>query len=81
MKTLTIRGLPDEVHKKLKERAKGNRRSLNQEVVEELVQVVGRSKRVSYVEDLLSSADALYAKVEQPLSPEEIKEAVEDGRD
>lgn len=33
MKTLTIRNLPDELHARLKDRARRNRRSLNGEVV------------------------------------------------
>ena len=36
MANLTIRNLPDDLHRKLKERAKRNRRSLNQEAIEEL---------------------------------------------
>ena len=36
MVNLTIRGLPEEIHASLKERARRNRRSLNQEVIEEL---------------------------------------------
>jgi plasmid stability protein len=36
MANLTIRNLPDELHGKLKERARRNRRSLNQEAIVEL---------------------------------------------
>ena len=41
MATLTIRNLPDELHAILKERARQNRRSLNQEVIAELSAVGG----------------------------------------
>ena len=36
MPTLTIRNMPDALHEALKERAKKNRRSMNQEVIAEL---------------------------------------------
>ena len=36
MVNLTIRNLPDELHRKLKERARSNRRSMNQEAIAEL---------------------------------------------
>lgn len=41
MAALTIRNLPDELHARLKEQAKRNRRSLNQEVIAELEAVGG----------------------------------------
>ena len=36
MKSITIKGIPDELHKRLKAEAKRNRRSLNQEVIARL---------------------------------------------
>ena len=81
MKTLTIRGLPDEVHARLKERAKRNRRSLNQEVIAELAREAEAEKRREKVEKILKVAEEFRAALPRPLSGQEIREAIEDGRD
>jgi plasmid stability protein len=81
MKTMTIRGLPEEVHEGLKESARANRRSLNQEVVESLVQIAGRTERTRHVEALLAAADEIYSKIETPLTPQEIRDGIDEGRD
>lgn len=82
MKTLTVRGLPEDVHAGLKRRAKDNRRSLNQEVIAGLIEMAGQTKRAQrkMVEDLLAEADAVYTGVQEPLTGSEIREAIEDGR-
>ena len=36
MKTMTIRGVPDSIHRALVERARRNRRSLNKQVIADL---------------------------------------------
>jgi len=41
MATLTIKNIPDELHERLKERAKQHRRSINSEVIVCLEQVLG----------------------------------------
>jgi plasmid stability protein len=81
MKTLTIRGLPDEVHKQLKKRAKVNRRSLNQEIIAELAREAEAEERGIKVAKVLKSVEKFRAGLKQSLSAEEIKEAIEDGRD
>jgi plasmid stability protein len=43
MPNLTIKNLPQEVHESLKRRAAGNRRSLNQEILEILCRESGRA--------------------------------------
>lgn len=79
MATLTIRNIPDELHARLKERAKANRRSLNQEVIVELAREVDeRRERVGQV---LESVKKFRAGLKKTLSTEEIREAIEDGRD
>ena len=81
MKTLTIRGLPDEVHERLKKRAKANRRSLNQEVIAELAREAEAGERKDKVARVLESVEKFRAGLKQTLSAEEIREAIEDGRD
>ena len=83
MKTLTIRGVPDDVHERFKERARLNRRSLNQELIAELIQVSGRIKRKhnQLVDELLAEADVVYAGVRRTLTASEIRKVVDDGRD
>jgi antitoxin FitA len=87
MATLTIRNLPDELHLLLKERAKRNRRSVNQEVIAELSAVPGfmddaariaasreRMRRVT------AEIDAVRSRMTGFMSTEEIDAAIEEGR-
>jgi plasmid stability protein len=79
MANLTVRNLPDEVHERLKEQAKRNRRSLNQEVIAELSEV---SERENYaMKALLEEGEAFYGSLKRPLSAREIRKAIEEGRD
>lgn len=79
MATLTIRNLPDELHQRIKERAKKNRRSLNQEVIAELCEI-GETEGTA-MQNLLSEGEAFYGYLKRPLSDDEIREAIEAGRD
>lgn len=79
MKTLTIRGLPNEVHEHLKEQAKRNRRSLNQEVIAELAEAVAGGNDA--MENLLKESDAFYGSLKRPVTAREIRKAIEEGRD
>lgn len=81
MKTLTIRGLPDEVHARLKKQAQENRRSLNQEVIAELVSGERNNERGAFVRSMLEEADAVYGAVSKPMTTDEIRKAIDDGRD
>jgi hypothetical protein len=85
MKTLTIRGVPEELHERLRLRARQNRRSLNQEIISELAMAErdmnnfagsGRGKATYFVE----LSDKLQSGVVKPLTLEEIIEGKEDGR-
>lgn len=80
MKTLSIRGLPDEVHSKLKERAKRNRRSLNQEVIAELAAIGKNADCSERIERLIADAERIRQEVKQPLSPSEISLAIKEDR-
>ena len=86
MKTLTIRGLPDDVHERLKERAKRNRRSLNQEVIAELARseedaekerkALGRER----VRRANEKIEAMRATMTDFMTTEEIRAAIDEGR-
>jgi len=81
MKTLTIRGLPDEVHALLKSRAQKNRRSLNQEVISELSRVEEAQGKYERVTRLKAGAERVRQGVKGPLSREEISAGIREGRE
>jgi antitoxin FitA len=83
MANLMIRNLPDEVHLRLKEKAKRNRRSLNQEVIAELLASAGESPgstKQERVLQMVALAAELRKGLKYPLTPEEIRAAIEEGR-
>lgn len=82
MKTMTIRHLPEEVHARLKERARRNRRSLNQQAIADLSQIgFGESpeERAARVECEIRESDALRARTKGFLTSEEIDVAKRQG--
>ena len=82
MKTMTIRDLPEEVHARLKERARRNRRSLNQQVIADLSQIgFGESpeERAARVEREIRESDVLRARTKGFLTSEEIDVAKRQG--
>jgi len=80
MKTLTIRGVPEALGENLKRRAVANRRSLNQEVLSTLEEALRGDERPS-VEETINQVREFRARWKvQPMSPEEIEKAAEEGR-
>ena len=79
MANITIKNIPDEVYEKLKERAKLNRRSINNEVIY-LIESQFRANQVN-VEEVLYNARQLRDKMKGSLSDEEIKKAINRKRD
>jgi len=79
MKTLTIRGLPDEVHERLKEQAKRNRRSLNQEVIAELSDIEVSQK--DFVTEMLAASGEVQTGVSKAISHGDVKIALEEMRE
>lgn len=87
MKTLTIRGVPDELHEALQVRARLNRRSVNQEVIAELAgktgplsdeaEAVRKRKRA---EEKIALAAKIRSGVTQFMTAEEIDAAINEGR-
>lgn len=83
MKTLTIRDVPDELHEALKKRALQNRRSMNQQVVAELGDVVvgeTEQQRRFRVEKEIEWAEEARKSMTRFLTAEEIAAAIEAGR-
>jgi plasmid stability protein len=81
MATLTIRNLPDDLHLKLKDRAKKNRRSLNQEVIAELASIPGVGDEVGKRwEQANAVVDEMRSKMTRFLTADEIDAAIEEGR-
>jgi len=85
MKTLTIRGVPEELHERLRLRAKLNRRSLNQEIIAELTMVEGDAKNfagsgLSKVAYFVGRSDQLQSGVMKPLTAAEIGRGIKEDR-
>ena len=90
MSTLTIRGVPDELHRRLKERAERNRRSLNAETVLLLEQALYLYPEESELRERFVARGATgfgssSARDEQPrpgtLDADTIKSVLEDRRE
>ena len=82
MPTLTLKGLPDNVYRALKERAAANRRSLNSEVLTCLEQAVGSAPLSP--EERIARIGAWRAHLEArglpPLTEDVITAAKNEGR-
>ena len=80
MATITLKNVPEELHRRLKARAERNRRSLNREAIRCLEEVV--QEEAGSEEDLLGRIrrrrEALGMR--RPLSAAEIEAAIEEGR-
>jgi len=86
MATLTIRNLPADVHARLREQARRNRRSLNQEIIAELTRVSGHSEgdRVAIARERIRHAiretEKIRTGMKRFMTAKEIDEAIEEGR-
>ena len=79
MKSLHIKGVPEDLYRELKARAKASRRSLNGEVLSCLERVVQGRRRTAA--ELLAWADAVRERVRLPyLTDEELNAAKREGR-
>lgn len=75
---ITIRDIPDEVYKKLKEQAKLHQRSINSEVIFYLNKMV-RSHRPD-PDQVIAQAKKLKQQAKGSLSIQEIRGAIDQGR-
>jgi plasmid stability protein len=87
MATLTIRNLPENLHALLKERARKNRRSLNQEVIAELSAVPDSMDDAARLAEsrermrrVTAEIDGIRSRMTGFMSGEEIDAAIEEGR-
>jgi len=84
MATLTIRNLPEDLHVQLKERALRNRRSLNQEVIAELVERAesrdNPEARTLRAEEMIARVAQLRKGMRGFMTAEEIDLARQEGR-
>ena len=79
MPTLTIKGMPDPLYLRLKQRAQEHRRSLNSEILVALEQVVAAAPPDARA--LLARADALRTKLHvSPLTDARLRAAKAHGR-
>ena len=79
MPTLTIKGMPDDLYRRLKERAAAHRRSLNSEILVALEQAVSTPR--ADAETLLARADALRRTLRTPrLTEATLRAAKNSGR-
>jgi plasmid stability protein len=79
MANITIKNIPDDVYEQLKERAKRNRRSINNEVIH-LIESQFRANQIN-VEEVLYKARKLRSKMKGSLTEEEIRQAINRDRD
>jgi plasmid stability protein len=77
MPSLTIKGLPDELHARLKERAERHRRSMNSEVITILERAL--TNRRPDADEMIRRARALNERIGKTL-PDIVNDAKKEGR-
>jgi plasmid stability protein len=76
---VTIKDLPQRIHRKLKARASANKRSLNWEMIDILEKAV--ESRPVDIEELIADVDRLHAKYKiAPVTDEFLRAAKNEGR-
>ena len=78
MANVTIKDLPAQLHERLKENAKMNRRSLNAEVIT-LLEAAVEPRKVN-VDEILAAARAVRSQVKRELTDQEINRMRRQGR-
>jgi plasmid stability protein len=80
MASITIKGIPEGLHRLLKRRAAEHRRSINREILVCLEQVLG--SRHLEPSDLLARADAVRERLRmEPWTADELRQAKDAGRE
>ena len=77
MPTLTIKGVPPELHEKLKERASRHRRSMNNELLTILEQTLTSSRLTA--NEAIEQAEALNDRIGKPFDSTIIEEKKREG--
>ena len=82
MPTITLRNVPDDLHRRLKERAARNHRSLNGEALHCLEQAISEGKQAldagARLEQIRRRRQAL--GMPRTLTADEVEAAIEEGR-
>jgi len=78
MAAITLKGIPDDLYERLKLSAKAHHRSLNSEVIACLERQL--TPHVPSTDERLARARKLRAAVAAELNPQEIAEAIRQGR-
>jgi plasmid stability protein len=80
MASLTVKGIPDDLLKGMRERARAHRRSLNSEALVAFERSVGSVPRNP--DEILARLDALHREIGSVphLTPEEMEDAINEGR-
>ena len=79
MPTITLKNIPEDLHRELKKRAEQHHRSLNREVLATLQSATDQSLRLEPVA-LIREARAVRKKFKRPVSPAQIKAWIRRGR-
>jgi antitoxin FitA len=79
MATITVKNIPDDLYQKLKNTASSNHRSVNNEVINCIENMV-RSRKINPY-DFVNQIDRFYENIEAPfLTDEKLEEYKEAGR-
>jgi plasmid stability protein len=79
MATITLKNIPDDLYERLKAAAQAHRRSINSELISCLESVL-KSQKIS-PQDRLDRLRRVRPRIEPgAVSPEEIQQAIDDGR-
>ncbi len=79
MANITLKNIPEEVYKQLKERAKNSQRSINSEIIRAIQNHIVRAERPD-PDEIIRKAREFRSKIKVLLNPEEIEQAINEGR-
>ena len=80
MSSITVRDIPPALHKRLKESAERNRRSLNAEILWQLENSPAEPIRKRSIEEIRERARQIRESQSYTATDEEIREAIRHGR-
>ena len=78
MATITIKNIPDDIYRKVRDRAEAHDRSISGEIIACLEKSVTTSQLTP--EEILNRARTLRSKAKGSLSSKEVSEAIKNGR-
>jgi len=78
MNNITVKNIPDKIHKRLKERSKHTHRSINSEIIACLEEVLLDNKKE--VEEILTRSEEIRSRLNFEISLTDLEEAKNSGR-